>query len=994
MRSPTTTTSPVGSPAPAPEAAATDIRLLLAQPAIGLGLLLVALGAGGYNYLAGAQAADDVVRSNQIAADTNQVLSDLKDVETGERGFLISDKEIYLEPYNAGLANVARDLQRLRDNNAPMDSLPTLVEAKLRFAAEAIAKRRTGANSIMDSLGNGQDKATMDAVRVHVAKTTAAEQARRRAMENGERLRSLMLTVVTALAGILACASLGALAWLRRRQERAATALLAGFGANAPIGLGFVDASSRVWHANRTLEEIAGASVDGLVGRSLANLMPRFASALSPLVASVAATGQPRTNVKIELASGPEATELTDQRRAYLVNLFPLDRLGRNDKAAGVGLILQDVTSLTEAETRTRRSELRFRSLIQATATIVWNTDTRGVFFDTSGEWRAFTGQTQEQSAGDGWLAAIHPDDRAMTGEIWARAVDGRGVYELEHRLLRSDGEWRWMAVRGVPVMDEGTVREWVGSHADITARREAEQALAAARDSAEEANRAKSQFIANMSHELRTPLSAVIGYSEMLEEEVEDAGQTHLLGDIGKIKGSARHLLSLINDVLDLSKIEANRMTVYAETFDATTLAHDVAATVAALMRQKNNELVIDLAPDLGEMRSDQTKLRQCLFNLLSNAAKFTENGTITLSARRDGGNLTFRVADSGIGMTEEQLAKLFQRFTQADASTTRKFGGTGLGLAITRALCRLLGGDVAVESEAGRGSTFTLTIPAIMADQTQINLAAEHASTPAHDSDGSVLIIDDDPAQRDLMTRFLKREGFDAVSAADGQSGLQMARAVRPRAIMLDVMMPGMDGWAVLSQLKADPDLAGTPVVMVSFVNEQALGMSLGASDWVPKPIEWDELRRVMDRFREEGGEALIVDDDPGLRERLRSTLERNGWTVAEAENGRAALDIVAHRPPKVILLDLMMPVMDGFSFLQALRERPGCENIPVVVLTARDLSAEDRLRLGGADRVFSKGETSLRDIAGELRALAPTNGDDGTLADVAMVRHTGES
>ena len=989
MRSPTTI-SPVSSVSPAPEALATGIGLRLAHPAIAIGLLVVALAAGFYNYSAGTQAAHEMVVSNQVAADNTQLLSDLKDVETGERGFLISGQEAYLEPYSAGLANVATDLQRLRDNNAPLDGLPTLVEAKLRFAAEAIANRRTGANSIMDSLGNGQDKATMDAVRAHVAATTAAEQARRRAMGDGERLRSPVLAAITATAGVLACASLGALAWFRRRQERAATALLTGFGANAPIGLGFVDASSRVWHANRTLEEIAGASADGLVGQSIANLMPKFASALSPLVTSVAATGQPRTNVQIDLA----ADDLTDQRRAYLVNLFPLDPLGRNDRAAGVGLILQDVTSLTEAETRIRRSELRFRSLIQATATIVWNTDARGVFFDKSGEWRAFTGQTPEQSAGDGWLEAIHPDDRAMTGEIWARAIDGRGVYELEHRLLRSDGEWRWMAVRGVPVMDEGTVREWVGSHADITARREAEQALAAARDSAEEANRAKSQFIANMSHELRTPLSAVIGYSEMLEEEVEDAGQTHLLGDIGKIKGSARHLLSLINDVLDLSKIEANRMTVYAETFDAAALAHDVAATVSALMRQKNNELVMDVAPDLGEMRSDQTKLRQCLFNLLSNAAKFTENGTITLSARRDGDNLVFRVADSGIGMTGEQLAKLFQRFTQADASTTRKFGGTGLGLAITRALCRLLGGDVAVESEAGRGSTFTITIPARLADQALVNAAAEHPVVSSHDGDGSVLIIDDDPAQRDLMSRFLKREGFEAVSAADGQSGLQMARAVRPRAIMLDVMMPGMDGWAVLSQLKADPELAATPVVMVSFVNEQALGMSLGAADWVPKPIEWDELRRVMDRFREEGGEALIVDDDPGLRERLRSTLERNGWTVAEADNGRAALDIVAHRPPRVILLDLMMPVMDGFSFLKALRERPGCENIPVVVLTARDLSAEDRLRLGGADRVFSKGETSLRDIAGELRALAPNDAGGGALADVSMARHTEES
>ncbi len=963
--------------APTPKYATVDgtgIGVRLAHPAIAVTLLVVALSAGIWNFFAAHGTTDAMMRSNLVTRSAARVLTDMVDIETGERGFLLSGIDAYLEPYNTGLQRLPQDIARLRTSSPGMvDSVSALIDAKLGFAAQAIAGRRAGA-SPMQALGEGGDKSTMDAVRARLAQVDADETARRATLAERERIRNPALTVIVALAGILACLSLAALAWFRRRRERAATALLNGFGTNAPVGLGFIDGRARVWHSNLKLDEIAGAPNDSLVGQSLTTVMPGLAHALTPLLHEVTTTRTPRTNVQVTIDHAGDAA-----RRGFLVSLFPLDTPERPD-GEGFGLILQDVTELNEVETRMRRSELRFRSLIQATATIVWGTDTRGVFLDESGEWEAFTGQSRQASAGTGWLDVIHPDDRAMTAEIWQRAIDGRGIYELEHRVLRADGQWRWMAVRGVPVVDGGEIGEWVGSHADITARRDAESALAAARDAAEDANRAKSQFIANMSHELRTPLSAVIGYSEMLEEEVEDSGQAHLLGDIGKIKGNARHLLSLINDVLDLSKIEANRMTLYAETFDIAGLAHDVAATVAALMRTKNNELVIDVPADLGEMRSDQTKLRQCLFNLLSNAAKFTENGTVTLAVRREGPNVLLSVADTGIGMTAEQLAKLFQRFTQADASTTRKFGGTGLGLAITRALSKLLGGDVTVASEAGHGSAFTITVPAVMADATQSNLDAEMALVASHDGDRSVLIIDDDPAQRDLLTRFLRREGFEAHVAADGQSGLQMARAVRPRAILLDVMMPGMDGWAVLTQLKADPDLAAIPVVMVSFVDDQALGLSLGAAEWVPKPIEWDGLRRVMDRFREDDGEALIVDDDPEHRTRLRTTLERNGWSVAEAENGRAALDIVAHRPPRVILLDLTMPVMDGFSFLHELRRRPGCESIPVVVLTARDLSAADKEQLEGVDRVLSKGETSLRELAGQLRVLAPLTESPG--------------
>jgi CheY-like chemotaxis protein len=353
-----------------------------------------------------------------------------------------------------------------------------------------------------------------------------------------------------------------------------------------------------------------------------------------------------------------------------------------------------------------------------------------------------------------------------------------------------------------------------------------------------------------------------------------------------------------------------------------------------------------------------------------VSNAAKFTENGEITLGVRREGDWLEFRVADTGIGMTEEQLGRLFQRFEQADGSTTRNFGGTGLGLALTRAFSRLLGGDVSVESRPGFGTTFTLRLPANIPDQVADTGpdGADHAIAGRQ----VVLVVDDDASQRELLTRFLEREGFAVRTAADGRAGLDMARELKPRAILLDVMMPQMDGWSVLTALKADPSVSAIPVIMASFVNEPALASALGATDYVLKPLEWEQLKTVMQRFRETEGSVLVVDDDPDARTRLRTVLERQGWVVCEAGNGEEALASVAEATPQLILLDLTMPVMDGFTFLDALRARPGGADISVVVLSARDLSGTDRARLDSADRVLRKGDVDLRDLPGQLADL----------------------
>ena len=509
-------------------------------------------------------------------------------------------------------------------------------------------------------------------------------------------------------------------------------------------------------------------------------------------------------------------------------------------------------------------------------------------------------------------------------------------------------------------------------------ARREAEDARAAA----ESANQAKSEFLANMSHELRTPLSAIIGYSEMMLEELDEGSDgAGLSADMRKIEGNARHLLGLINDVLDLSKIEAGKMDVYAETFSVVTMLEDLSTTVGSLIGKKGNRLDIRLAPDLADMHSDVTKVRQILLNLLSNAAKFTEGGTITLSADRladpDGvDRLVFAVADTGLGMTEEQLAKLFQRFQQADSSTTRKFGGTGLGLSLTKAFADMLHGSVSVSSKAGQGSRFTFTLPSTYVPESR-EFDRPDPDVLA-DGDGDlILVIDDDRDQQILITRFLHRAGFRVQVAGSGRMGLDLARKLRPRAILLDVMMPGIDGWSVLSELKATPDLSDTPVVMVTSVDQRSLADALGAADYMLKPIDWNRFGKVMDRFRTSGESAhrvLLVEDDAVIRMAIRGSLEEAGWTVVEAGDGAQGLAAAATSGPlQLVLIDLNMPVLDGFDFLAEFRTVPGCAEVPVVVLTGRELTAADRKLLRGGSQVLNRGDLSLATLVERLQLLA---------------------
>ncbi|MFL5576579.1 MAG: response regulator, partial [Gemmatimonadaceae bacterium] len=661
------------------------------------------------------------------------------------------------------------------------------------------------------------------------------------------------------------------------------------------------------------------------------------------------------------------------------------DREGRI--VAGV-VAWSDVTERKRAEEALRETRARLEHLLAASPAVLYALEvTRNAvtpIWVGANITRVMGYSVAEAVTSAWWLSHLHPEDRASAFATHA-ALMAQGEANTEYRFRHKDGAYRWIRdeLRLTQGAQDGTV-EAVGAWLDITERKRVEEALAEKSRELEAASKAKSEFLANVSHELRTPLNAILSYSQLVLEELEDRGQHDFVPDLTKIHAAGAHLLGLINDILDLSKIEAGKMDLYLETFDVPTLVADVVALVRPLVERKSNSLNVRWADGVGEMRADVTKVRQALFNLLSNANKFTENGTVSLSVTRgpiDGvDSITFAVADSGIGMSPEQMSKLFQAFTQADSSTTRKYGGTGLGLAISRHFCRMMGGDITIESEVGKGSTFTIRLPAEVAGPAPTSEpVVEPTPEPPPASGPTLLVIDDDATARELMQRFFATEGFQIVTASSGADGLRLAKELRPDAITLDVLMPGMDGWAVLSALKGDPELANIPVIMLTIVEEKSMAYALGASEYLTKPIDRGRLIAVIERHRRENQAQtiLVVEDDPATRDSLRRALEPLGWAVDEAENGQIGLARVEKSRPGLILLDLMMPEMDGFDFISELRRHEEWRSIPVVVITAKDLTAEDHLRLNGyVAAIVQKSAYSHEELLAEVRNLLATS------------------
>jgi adenylate cyclase len=576
-----------------------------------------------------------------------------------------------------------------------------------------------------------------------------------------------------------------------------------------------------------------------------------------------------------------------------------------------------------------------------------------------------------------GIIPAALENRQIWLAERLERHRNPQGAFEQQ----RKGGVWLKISERRT--VDGGIV----GVLTDITELKDRElqlgqlvDRLAEARDAAMEATVTKSRFLANMSHELRTPLNAIIGITEMLMDDAQDAGNKETLEPLERIARAGKHLLQLINEVLDLSKIEAGKLEMNYEAVTLALLVADVIGEVEPLAAKNNDQLVVECPPDIGVIHSDSVRLRQIMLNLLSNACKFTENGKVSMSVSRSRTDadewISIRVTDSGIGMTAEQIGRLFQEFSQADSSTTRKYGGTGLGLAITDRLCRMMGGSIEVESKPGVGTSFNVRLPA---DPPAIPDAAAVETAPvtraASPTTNRVLVIDDDDTVRDLMRRYLSREGFDVVTAGGGREGLEFARELHPSVITLDVFMADMDGWSVLEALKQDPQLNAIPVIMMTISDERQKGFALGASGYLTKPVNRAQLSELLARFKnvEAMPRALVVEDDLDAREMLRRLLVGEGWKVSVAGDGREALDLLTIEQPDLVLLDLMMPEMDGFEFLDEFRKDPKFASTPVIVVTAADLSAEDRRRLdGGVEHILQKATSGQEEFLRHIRQL----------------------
>jgi signal transduction histidine kinase/DNA-binding response OmpR family regulator len=477
------------------------------------------------------------------------------------------------------------------------------------------------------------------------------------------------------------------------------------------------------------------------------------------------------------------------------------------------------------------------------------------------------------------------------------------------------------------------------------------------ARLAAEQANQLKSSFLANMSHELRTPMNAIIGYTEMLLDDLADSsdidGAEQMVQDLQRIRSSGKHLLALINDILDLSKIEAGKMQLSLETFSVQGLLNDVVDTVRPLVARNSNTLQLRVPDELGTMHADLTRLRQSLFNLLSNAAKFTDQGHITLEVLIDSAarppRIRFAVTDTGIGMTPDQLGRVFEDFAQADSSTSRRFGGTGLGLSISRRFCRMMGGDISVQSTAGVGSTFTIDLPLEVSEHAAKE-APELVATPVQAPQGGdlVLVVDDDPGMLDLLGRLLARDGYRVATASSGEEGIELARTLHPQAVVLDVLMPHLDGWAVLSTLKSDDHTRAIPVIVLTMLDDGEMAFALGAAEFMTKPVDRQVLAGALRRCglvpRE--GTVLVVDDDPQARALMQRALADGRWQILEAGDGREAFEVMQQRKPDLILLDWVMPGMGGLEFLTRLRageqDQPPT---PVIIVTSQDLEGHEQ-------------------------------------------------
>ena len=659
--------------------------------------------------------------------------------------------------------------------------------------------------------------------------------------------------------------------------------------------------------------------------------------------------------------------------------------------------IFRDVTLQRKAERDLAASRANAEALVESTGDAIWSVDIdhRLITFNQAFALAVEARTGREPSVGDAPDAVFPPEDVDWYRTLYDKALRGDRFAELHEEEVQSQ-LWN-VEIYGNPIQGEGEIAGAVMFSKDVTRRKRAEDGLRVAKEVAEGANRAKSQFLANMSHELRTPLNSVIGFANILLKNKAGNLSSQDTSFLQRIHANGRHLLTLINEVLDLAKIEAGRMEVEIEAVDLRRLVRETLLQLEGQVRGKPVELRMDIAGEVSLFETDPAKLKQVIINLVGNAVKFTDKGSVTVrvEAASDGRTpMRIAVQDTGIGIPPDRLGAILEAFQQADGSTTRRFGGTGLGLTISRTMCHLLGYDLTVASQVGEGSTFSIELglelepklgPATEVELTEAErplvVAAPDGDAGRSFQDFKVLVVDDEDDSRVLLSQYLEEFGCQVITADGAERGIELARQHHPDMITLDLLMPGMNGWDALKKIKADPQIRDIPIVVVSIVAGEARGRLLGAMDIVTKPVEREDLLRVLWRNlgRKRGARVLVVDDDDDARRLLGDYLEGVGLEVLFAADGDDAFQLLAKEVPDVIILDFPTPFAEGITFLDRLRADQYQAGLPVIVLTSRALDRQQLARLEEkASSVILKSEDVEERLHEVLGSLFPIPGD----------------
>ncbi|MCA9979484.1 MAG: PAS domain S-box protein [Anaerolineales bacterium] len=674
--------------------------------------------------------------------------------------------------------------------------------------------------------------------------------------------------------------------------------------------------------------------------------------------------------------------------------------LDDQNNITGISVFARDITSRKEAERQLRLQALALENMNES----VIITNLRGFITYCNPATATIFGYSVDELMGqmpEIWHA---PEDALNVSESIQSGLSRDGRWDGQIRFVRKDGKRGICDAIVLPLYnDQGQRVAALGVSHDVTEQKQYEAELREAKDAAEAANRAKSSFLASMSHELRTPLNAIIGYSEMLEDVVLDKEYADIASDLHRITTAGRHLLTLINDVLDLSKIEAGKTNLYLENFLISDLVNEVIIASQNLIEQNGNQLEVSLAPDLGRMYGDATKVRQILVNLISNAAKFTRRGRIIIRGERETASphdlIILTVRDTGIGMTDAEMSRIFSAFTQADDSTTRQYGGTGLGLTISHRFAELMGGTITVESQPRMGSTFVVTLPAVITPQEDArpprpaisngeeDTAVDTATTiirPALQR-GIVLVISPREDHRDQMVRWLLQKQYRTYAAPDGYRGQKLAQRLRPHAIVLATNLPDYDYREFIADIRADNHLRTIPFLLYDvsqaqleddFPDDAAIHLvSRTENGLVTKLQQIAQPVPPTSERRSSPSRILVVEDNYTLRDILRLTLEKRGFEVVEAIDSLMAIEFLqtTNRRPDIILLDLMMPRLDGFGFVDQIRAMPGVSAIPIIVVTAKPLTTAEHERLRDkVDDILYKGIYSQNDLLRRIDQL----------------------